>query len=295
MRRDREELARRADENRRLAMYDHLTGLPNRLLFQDRATQAIAAAGRDGTGVGVMILDLHRFKEVNDTLGHDRGDELLQQVGSRLQGALRAADTVARLGGDEFGILITGLGHEPEAAGGRSQADRRARCVLRAGGARDRPRRQHRDRALPGRRRGAGDPAAARGGRHVRGQGRARPVPAVHGRAGHLLDRPPRAGRGAPPRDRPGRAQPVLPAEGGPRAIGVDRDGGAGSLGPPDPWPGLPRHVHPRRRAQRADPPADVLRAAGGDPAARRRGARRGSTCRSRSTCRCATCSIRAS
>ena len=115
MRRDREELARRADENRRLAMYDHLTGLPNRLLFQDRATQAIAAAGRDGTGVGVMILDLHRFKEVNDTLGHDRGDELLQQVGSRLQGALRAADTVARLGGDEFGILITGLGHEPEA------------------------------------------------------------------------------------------------------------------------------------------------------------------------------------
>ena len=117
MRRDREELARRADENRRLAMYDHLTGLPNRLLFQDRATQAIAAAGRDGTGVGVMILDLHRFKEVNDTLGHDRGDELLQQVGSRLQGALRAADTVARLGGDEFGILITGLA--PRAGGRR--------------------------------------------------------------------------------------------------------------------------------------------------------------------------------
>jgi len=115
MRRDREELARRADENRRLAMHDHLTGLPNRLLFQDRATQAIAAAVRDGTGVGVMILDLHRFKEVNDTLGHDRGDELLQQLGSRLQGALRAADTVARLGGDEFGILIAGLSSEPEA------------------------------------------------------------------------------------------------------------------------------------------------------------------------------------
>ena len=115
MRRDREELARRADENRRLAMHDHLTGLPNRLLVQDRATQAIAAAARDRTGVGVMILDLHRFKEVNDTLGHDRGDELLQRVGSRLQGALRAADTVARLGGDEFGILIAGLDSEPEA------------------------------------------------------------------------------------------------------------------------------------------------------------------------------------
>ncbi len=113
---DREELARRADENKRLAMYDHLTGLPNRLLFQDRATQAIAAASREGTAVGVMILDLHRFKEVNDTLGHDTGDELLKEVGPRLQGVLRSADTVARLGGDEFGILIAGLHAEPEAA-----------------------------------------------------------------------------------------------------------------------------------------------------------------------------------
>jgi len=115
LRRDREELARRADENQRLAMYDHLTGLPNRLLFQDRATQAITAADREGTDVAVMILDLHRFKEVNDTLGHDRGDELLQEVGPRLQRALRAADTVARLGGDEFGILLSGLHGEAEA------------------------------------------------------------------------------------------------------------------------------------------------------------------------------------
>lgn len=98
IRRDRDELARRADENRRLAMFDHLTGLPNRLLFSDRVTQAIATAGRDGTGVGVLLLDLHHFKEVNDTLGHERGDELLQQVGPRLQGVFRAADTVARLG-----------------------------------------------------------------------------------------------------------------------------------------------------------------------------------------------------
>jgi diguanylate cyclase (GGDEF)-like protein len=115
LRRDREELARRADENHRLAMYDHLSGLPNRLLFQDRASQAIAAAARSGTDVAVMVLDLHRFKEVNDTLGHDRGDELLKEVGARLEGALRAADTVARLGGDEFGILITGLHDEREA------------------------------------------------------------------------------------------------------------------------------------------------------------------------------------
>ena len=109
IRRDRDELARRADENRRLAMFDHLTELPNRLLFYDRVSQAIAAAGREGTGVGVLLLDLHRFKEVNDTLGHERGDELLRQVGPRLHGALRASDTVARLGGDEFGIALAGL------------------------------------------------------------------------------------------------------------------------------------------------------------------------------------------
>jgi diguanylate cyclase (GGDEF)-like protein len=115
IRRDRDELERRADENRRLAMFDHLTGLPNRLLFFDRVTQAIATAGRDGTGVGVLLLDLHRFKEVNDTLGHERGDELLQQVGPRLHGVLRAADTVARLGGDEFGIALAGLNTGMEA------------------------------------------------------------------------------------------------------------------------------------------------------------------------------------
>jgi diguanylate cyclase (GGDEF)-like protein len=115
IRRDRDELARRADENRRLAMFDHLTGLPNRLLFFDRVTQAIAGAGRMGQGVGVLLLDLHRFKEVNDTLGHERGDELLQQIGPRLEGALRATDTVARLGGDEFGIALAGLGASSEA------------------------------------------------------------------------------------------------------------------------------------------------------------------------------------
>ena len=109
IRRDRNELARRAEENHRLAMFDHLTGLPNRLLFFDRVTQAISAAGREGSGVGVLLLDLHRFKEVNDTLGHERGDELLRQVGPRLQGVLRASDSVARLGGDEFGIALAGL------------------------------------------------------------------------------------------------------------------------------------------------------------------------------------------
>jgi diguanylate cyclase (GGDEF)-like protein len=116
IRTDRDELARRAEENRRLAMFDHLTGLPNRLLFFDRVHRAIAAAGRDGAGVGVLLLDLAHFKEVNDTLGHERGDELIREVGPRLQRALRASDSVARLGGDEFGIAIAGLRSAEEAA-----------------------------------------------------------------------------------------------------------------------------------------------------------------------------------
>jgi diguanylate cyclase (GGDEF)-like protein len=115
IRRDRDELARRADENQRLAMFDHLTGLPNRLLFFDRVSQTIAASAREGTGVAVLLLDLHHFKDVNDTLGHERGDELLRQVGPRLEGVLRASDTVARLGGDEFGIALAGLATPAEA------------------------------------------------------------------------------------------------------------------------------------------------------------------------------------
>jgi len=115
IRRDRDELARRADENQRLAMFDHLTGLPNRLLFFDRVSQTIAASAREGTGVAVLLLDLHHFKDVNDTLGHEHGDELLRQVGPRLEGVLRASDTVARLGGDEFGIALAGLATPAEA------------------------------------------------------------------------------------------------------------------------------------------------------------------------------------
>jgi diguanylate cyclase (GGDEF)-like protein len=115
IRRDRDELARRADENQRLAMFDHLTGLPNRLLFFDRVSQTVATSAREGSGVAVLLLDLHHFKDVNDTLGHERGDELLRQVGPRLEGVLRASDTVARLGGDEFGIALAGLGTSTEA------------------------------------------------------------------------------------------------------------------------------------------------------------------------------------
>ena len=88
------------------AMHDALTGLPNRVLLLDRLEQAIAISKRDGTTLSLLLMDLDRFKEVNDTLGHHAGDLLLQQVGLRLRGALRQADTIARLGGDEFAVIL---------------------------------------------------------------------------------------------------------------------------------------------------------------------------------------------
>ncbi|TMF77943.1 MAG: diguanylate cyclase [Chloroflexi bacterium] len=84
------------------ALHDALTGLPNRSLFGDRLRQALLAARRNQKMFGVLLLDLDRFKDINDALGHDRGDSLLQEVTARLRGVLRATDTIARLGGDEF-------------------------------------------------------------------------------------------------------------------------------------------------------------------------------------------------
>jgi diguanylate cyclase (GGDEF)-like protein len=99
----------------RLALHDALTELPNRVLFRTRTQHAIQGAGRAGSGVAVMLLDLDRFKEINDTLGHHYGDEVLRQVGERLSGLLGEDDTVARLGGDEFAILLRSV--ETPAAG----------------------------------------------------------------------------------------------------------------------------------------------------------------------------------
>ena len=93
------------------ALHDALTGLPNRSLFGDRLRQALLAARRNQKMFGVLLLDLDRFKDINDALGHDRGDSLLQEVTARLRGVLRATDTVARLGGDEFAVLTTDARH----------------------------------------------------------------------------------------------------------------------------------------------------------------------------------------
>lgn len=92
-----------------LAQYDSLTGLPNRSLFMDRLSSAALRANRNRAGLGVMFLDLDGFKQINDTLGHHSGDELLKQVATRLAATVRKTDTVARLAGDEFTILLEKL------------------------------------------------------------------------------------------------------------------------------------------------------------------------------------------
>ncbi|HEX6101138.1 MAG TPA: EAL domain-containing protein [Thermoanaerobaculia bacterium] len=108
---------RRAEEQIEYQAYhDALTGLPNRLLFRDRLTIALAHAKRQRTPLVVMFLDLDRFKNVNDTLGHSLGDELLRVVAERLRSVLREGDTIARMGGDEFTVLLSDLKNDDDAA-----------------------------------------------------------------------------------------------------------------------------------------------------------------------------------
>lgn len=109
--------ASKLDEERirRQASHDSLTGLPNRALFLDRLNQSVANARRTGQMVGLMFIDLDGFKLVNDTLGHDMGDLLLQEAGMRLAQCVRSGDTVARLGGDEFTVTMPNLSEYPNA------------------------------------------------------------------------------------------------------------------------------------------------------------------------------------
>jgi diguanylate cyclase (GGDEF)-like protein len=107
------------------ALHDALTDLPNRTLLNDRLHQAILAGRRDEESVALLVMDLDRFKEVNDAFGHHSGDVLLQQVALRLREQLRGSDTVARLGGDEFAVVLPNIGGLPGAA-------RAARKILRS-------------------------------------------------------------------------------------------------------------------------------------------------------------------
>ena len=100
---------------RDMAYHDALTGLPNRILLHDRLEMALLQANRNNSLVGLLYIDFDRFKQVNDTLGHDVGDKLLQEVGNRLKDCLRQQDTVARLGGDEFILLLPEISNSEDA------------------------------------------------------------------------------------------------------------------------------------------------------------------------------------
>ena len=114
-----EDISRRKQDEEallRMANHDALTGLPNRALLQDRLDQAVSKAQRAGREVGVMFIDLDRFKQVNDTLGHEAGDQLIIEIARRLAGSLRESDTVARQGGDEFVVVLDDLAAPEDAA-----------------------------------------------------------------------------------------------------------------------------------------------------------------------------------
>ncbi len=110
-----------AEEIERLAFYDPLTGLPNRRLLMDRLQQALVSSARTSRHGALLFLDLDHFKVLNDTLGHDRGDVLLNQVAQRLGHAVREVDTVARLGGDEFVVLLEDLSEQAIDAADQTQ------------------------------------------------------------------------------------------------------------------------------------------------------------------------------
>jgi len=99
-------LENQIEHNKHLALHDELTGLPNRRLFLDRLTYALGRARHRGTHMALLLIDLDRFKQVNDTLGHHAGDLLLERVAAIFSGRIRSTDTVARTGGDEFAVIL---------------------------------------------------------------------------------------------------------------------------------------------------------------------------------------------
>ena len=276
---------RQACESTHQAMHDGLTGLPNRAFFRRLVEDAIAHA-KPGTGLVVMLLDLNRFKEINDTLGHHFGDLLLEALGPRLQRALREADVIARLGGDEFAVLLRRRRRRDLAAAVADRLLRRAACRRSSStGFALRSRRQHRHRACYPEHGATAETLLRRadvamyaakergiGTWSTRRARRAQPRPAGAGRlicAAAIehdeLERP-------------------LPAQGRPGTGRVVGRGGAGALAASAPRTATPGRVHPTRRAHRADPTAHHG-CSRGTARVRTLARRRVSTSRWRSTC----------
>ena len=151
------------------ALHDSLTGLPNRLSLGNRLADSIASADLDASGTAVVFVDLDGFKFVNDTLGHEAGDVLLQQVAQRLSACVRRGDMLARMGGDEFMVVVNGVTDDQLAQSVAEPPGRRAaRSVLR-GSSRTRRHRQHGHQHLSQGRHGRKRTAPQRRRRHVRG------------------------------------------------------------------------------------------------------------------------------
>ncbi len=122
------------DQLAHLAHHDVLTGLPNRILLNDRLSLAIELAGRQGWQLALMFMDLDRFKHINDSLGHTVGDQLLQSVAQCLVGCARHSDTISRQGGDEFVMLIPFIENAVDAALCAQRSSRRSRCLTASTG-----------------------------------------------------------------------------------------------------------------------------------------------------------------
>ena len=237
------------------AFHDSVTTLANRALFHDRVTHALERQVREHEPISVLFMDLDDFKTINDSLGHAAGDQLLYEVGERLKGCLRAADTAARLGGDEFAILLED-GEEGVHGGRRGRAHHAdARGAVHAGG-------QgglraslggHRDRRRRAGRRRRRAPAQRRR-RHVHGEGTGQgPVPGVRARHARHRSQAARAQGRPAARDRARGVPAALPARDRARDRAHHGRGGARALDPPGSRTRAAARFHPARRGDGPD------------------------------------------
>ena len=253
---------RRGKELERVANTDELTGLANRERFRTQLEDRITRAGRAGESFAVMLLDLDRFKEINDTLGHHYGDQLLRELGPRLVECVGPDGIVARLGGDEFAVLPAEQTDAPDAL------ERYAREIievvqrpfeveqmtLQVGASVGIAR-------FPRRRRRPAHAAAPRGRGDVRRQGRQPRRRAVRQRPGPRLQAAPEPAERLPARARERRARRPLPADRRRARRRSARRRGPRPLGAPRARAAAARRVHRGRRADRPDRPADPPRA----------------------------------